>query len=342
MFTVPCPNCSGKSCEECGGSGELQIRETEFSRDKKRWDKLEDHIMESLYKDLPYKHIGVLLGRSEQSVRNRCWEKGWKKQVEDWTPLEIQELATWYAEHDGGRGELLLDELAVRLGRHKTNVCRKAKELGLTDSGRPFSETLLAIYKESCKGMWDRRAHPKGMLGKSHTPEAKKKMSETQTVVQNAIPEEDRKKRAIKGVATKVEKYGAGSVPTSNTFSRCKRGKRADLGDFFFRSSWEANYARYLNLLVQLGKIVKWEYEVDTFVFHGEIRGAISYLPDFKIWKIDGGYEYHEVKGWMNGPSVTKLKRMKKHYPEQTVVVVGAPEYKLIQKNFEKDLPNWE
>lgn len=342
MFTVPCPECKGESCEVCGGTGEIKVEEKPFSRDGKRWDKLEDHIMELLYKEFSYKQLGRLLGRSEASVRNRCYEKGWRKQAEDWTPLEVQELVDWYASHDTGRGELKLDDLAKKLGRLPSNVCRKARELGLTDSSRPMAESLLAAYREIWKGLWETRTHPKGMLGKKHTEVAKKQMSASQKVAQNSIPAEEKTARAKKAVATKIEKYGTASKVTENTFSRCRRGRREDLGSYFFRSSWEANYARYLNLLREQGKIEKWEYEVDTFVFHGEVRGAITYLPDFKVWFTAEKYEYHEVKGWMDGKSKTKLKRMAKHYPNEVVKVVGEAEYHLIEKTYSYLIPLWE
>lgn len=343
-FSIACPNCPGESCSQCNGAGVIRVdsAKPEFNRDKKRWTPLEDHILECLYRDSTHRQLGVLLGRGEASVRNRCHDKNWKKQVEDWTPAELQELTTWYAEHNTGRGDLELTEISLRLGRQRSNVCRKAKELGLTDSSRPFSETLLAAYKESCQGQWDRREHPKGMLGKTHSIESKKKMSVAQVIAQNEIPEE--KRRAIKGIATKVEQYGTGSPgsKSQNAYSCCKRGAREDLGEFFFRSSWEANYARYLNLLIERGLVERWEYEVDTFVFHGEVRGAISYLPDFKVWLTSDSYEYHEVKGWMDSRSKTKLKRMGKHYPNEKVIVIGQPEYKILEKEFANIIKNWE
>ncbi|MCV6900732.1 DUF1064 domain-containing protein, partial [Escherichia coli] len=88
----------------------------------------------------------------------------------------------------------------------------------------------------------------------------------------------------------------------------------------FFRSSWEANYARYLNWLIAQGEIAKWEFECQTFVFHGITRGVISYTPDFKVYSKDGSHEWHEVKGWMDAKSKAKLKRMAKFYPAEKVV----------------------
>jgi hypothetical protein len=319
----------------------IELSAIGFSREKKKWTPLEDHILECLYKELSYRQVGSLIGRAEGSVRNRCYEKGWRKQVEDWTPLEVQELITWYAEHNTGRGDLQLPLLATRLGRQESNVCRKARELGLTDNTRPFGDTLLAAFRESCKGVWDRWEHPRGMKGKSHTAASKKKMSDKQKEVQGSFSEEKVAQRVQKARDTRALNP-APSAPTANTYSRCKRGRREDLGNFFFRSSWEANYARYLNLLVAQKVIASWEYEVDTFVFHGETRGAISYLPDFKVWSHEGTHEYHEVKGWMDGKSKTKLKRMQKHYPNEKVVVIGQKEYRELERRIASHLPNWE
>ena len=314
------------------------------SRGKKHWTDVEDRVLESLYMDMPHRQIALILGRGEGAVRNRCYEKGWRKQAEDWTTSEIHELLAWYLSQGNGKHELNLDEISTRLGRHKTNVCRKARELGLTDRSRPVGEAFMDAFRESHKGMWDRHEHPRGMLGKNHTEEAKAAMSASQKVVQGVIPKKKRRERALKAVATKIEKYGTGNpgiLMNSNAYSRCKGGRREDIGDFYFRSAWEANYARYLNLLISYGKIARWEYEPDTFVFEGETRGAISYLPDFKVWAHDGSFAYHEVKGWMDGRSKTKLKRMKKHYPHVKIIVIGEREYKKISE-YARLIPGWE
>src|SRR4051812_46374772 len=69
-----------------------------------------------------------------------------------------------------------------------------------------------------------------------------------------------------------------------------------------------------------------WEYEPDTFWFEKIKRGVRSYLPDF----IDmNGTSYHEVKGWMDPKSVTKIKRMA-NYPAVKLVVITGKEYKSV------------
>lgn len=119
-------------------------------------------------------------------------------------------------------------------------------------------------------------------------------------------------------------------------------GKRQDLDGLYVRSAWEANYARYLNWLVQIGEIRDWEYEPDTFEFHRIKKGTRFYTPDFKITNNDGSIEYHEVKGWMNQKSRTQLKRMAKYYPGVPVRVIDADAYKALERDVSNFILFWE
>jgi hypothetical protein len=123
---------------------------------------------------------------------------------------------------------------------------------------------------------------------------------------------------------------------------RGRGGKREDLGGLFVRSSWEANYARYLNWLLSLGEIRAWEYEPDTFEFTKIKRGSRFYTPDFKVTTPDGYIEYHEVKGWMDQESATKLKRMRKYYPAVVVHLIDKDVYSAIARKVKGFIPNWE
>jgi hypothetical protein len=124
--------------------------------------------------------------------------------------------------------------------------------------------------------------------------------------------------------------------------SRANGGKRADLGDRYFRSSWEANWARYLNWLVSLGEIVEWSYEPETFEFGGIKRGARFYTPDFCITEKSGEILYHEVKGWMDPRSATKLARMGRYHPNVRIIVVDRKAYQSVARKIGKALPGWE
>ena len=115
-----------------------------------------------------------------------------------------------------------------------------------------------------------------------------------------------------------------------------KGGKRADLGGVYFRSAWEANIARYFNLMR-----IKWEYEPMEFKFEKISRGCTTYKPDFflpetKTWV--------EVKGYMDQRSRTKLDRFKRYYPEEAknLILIDGTEYRRIQRDFKNRIEGWE
>ena len=116
----------------------------------------------------------------------------------------------------------------------------------------------------------------------------------------------------------------------------------------YARSKWEKNYARYLQFLKENGGIDDWEHEPDTFWFDGIKRGVTSYLPDFKVFGPDRDEDglfvvrYHEVKGYMDGKSKTKLKRMAKYHPEVEMILVDGPAYKALAKLMKPVLADWE
>lgn len=133
---------------------------------------------------------------------------------------------------------------------------------------------------------------------------------------------------------------------------RTNIGKRKDLGKFF-RSSWEANLARYLRSLN-----VGYEYEPKVFTFEGVKHGTVSYCPDFRT--VDG--QWIECKGFLDGKSKTQIRRFKKQYPEEfkkLMAVVGSPStaaakffvsmgvpifahYNQLNKACKDTIPNWE
>jgi hypothetical protein len=109
-------------------------------------------------------------------------------------------------------------------------------------------------------------------------------------------------------------------------------------GDHYFRSKWEANYALYLDFLIKQEQIKNWEYEADVFMFEEIKLGTRSYRPDFKVFTNDGLFEYHEVKGYMDSKSKTKLKRMAKYYPEVKLILIDTPVYNNIKRHIGKIL----
>ena len=118
-------------------------------------------------------------------------------------------------------------------------------------------------------------------------------------------------------------------------------GRASDLGNRYFRSRMERNYARYLERCVSLHQIDKWEYEPDTFWFEPIKRGVRSYTPDFKVFKGQSVW-YIEVKGYLDMKAKTKQKRMAKYHPSVRVVLVDMSEYHVIEGCYSQFIPGWE
>lgn len=136
------------------------------------------------------------------------------------------------------------------------------------------------------------------------------------------------------------EKHPQFKYPEKYANKRCKGGFRKDLG-IYVRSTWEANYSRYLNFLVNQNQIKYWEYEPKTFYFEKIKRGSRSYTPDFRITNIDGSHYWVEVKGYMNSESATKIKRFKKYFPEEKFILVDKEWFKA-NKKMRLLIPDWE
>lgn len=180
--------------------------------------------------------------------------------------------------------------------------------------------------------------HPKGFKGKKHSKDSKDKMSDASKKMwanKNHKVNSDKHRQMLSDRASKQQQKGM----LKNRYSNSKKGTYNINGkDIFFRSMWEANYALYLDFLIQQKQIKKWEFEPETFWFEKIKRGVRSYKPDFKVWIIDDIIEYHEVKGWMDSKSKTKLNRMRIYYPEIKMVLVDSKVYKQLQSKLGKVL----
>jgi hypothetical protein len=128
----------------------------------------------------------------------------------------------------------------------------------------------------------------------------------------------------------------------ADRYNTAQRGRRADLGNIYFDSRANANYARYLEWLRQRGEIDAWEFEPERFVFEKILTGTRVYTPDFKVWPALESPYFVEVKPWMDPKSKTKLKRMAKYFPDVRVVVVGREELRELDRKLGKTIPGWE
>lgn len=141
-----------------------------------------------------------------------------------------------------------------------------------------------------------------------------------------------------RGRKTKLKKYGK-LVNNNREKATWKCGWRNIGGaKIYFRSRWEANYARYLQLLKEKGIIVEWMHEPKTFLF----KDGRSFLPDFEVIKFNGYIEYHEVKGWNDERSKHHFESMINEYPKECLVIIFAKDYNEIKKKYSKLIPEWE
>lgn len=244
------------------------------------WTAEEDAFLRANYATTMHKDIGAALGKGEAAVRNRCWRLRLAKGNRPWSDDEDKALRSIYQEAAGR--ELVLDQVARRMGRARWGVAMRASRLGLSEVGRP--PTLQAVVKLM--------RNPNSFRGN--------------------LP---------------------GRMQTVGGF-------REDIG-IYVRSRWEANYARYLNWLVEHGEIRSWEYEADTFEFPVK-RGNRFYTPDFKVTENNGLVVYHEVKGYMTDASRVKLSRMARYYPQHKVLVIGGATMADIRRKIGGMIPNWE
>jgi hypothetical protein len=315
------------------------------------WSPEEDRFLLEHHGAMQIKEIAEALGRTRASVRGRITVKGIGKK-ERWTPEQEALLIDLY-EKAGGAGFLGLTDFARSIGKCKTNVCRKARELGLpTSRTRPLVENpkgprapmyaneadLSAARSRNAREMIKKNGHPKGMLGKRHTLETKVKLSETSLKRWRLLPEEERMAHI-----ERLARHSRESGPPKIARGTWLAGWRAIGGkECYFRSRWESNYARYLEWLKEKGEIAEWEYEPVTFWFEKIKRGVRSYKPDFRVWANDGSHSYHEVKGWMDSRSKTTLKRMAKYHPKEVVVLIDTKAYRALRRDVMHLIPGWE
>ncbi len=315
----------------------------------KRWSKEEiDYLSENVGKKT-HEEIGESLGRTKKAVRNKCWRLGLVDTSNLWTDHEIELLKETYLSADE-EGFVDLVKISKMMNRDKSNVCRKAKELGLPTNQKrdkvKVKKVRLPKYateKErreaisaSMKKWHKENPHPRGMLGKTHSEEYCKRLSRMAKERWENMTPEKREQRMLRQRATKIKNGTLNPMKNQkNPYSRARGGKREDLNDRYFRSAWEANMARYYNFVN-----IKWEYEPRTFVFETIKRGSVSYTPDFYLPEED---RWVEVKGWMDAKSKTKLKRFKKYYPEEyaKLEIIGEKEYKEFAK-YKRLIENWE
>lgn len=285
----------------------------------------------------------VELGVSHSTVHRRLQKSGVMLKGSMFTEVERAAVRSYYTATPDA--EFDLKKLAALLGRRHTGLSRLANEMGLSRIGRSRRPDTTAKSAAGLSKRWIEQGHPRGMAGKTISDGARATIgakSKANWEIWRATGTGAMSEACRNAASDRGLKNGAALLSKGEAmYSRCASGRRDDLGANFWRSRWEANYARYLNWLVKAGQIEKWEYEPTTFWFEAIRRGVRSYKPDFLI--TEGGRTYFvEVKGWMDPKSKTKLKRMKKYHPTVEVRVVAQREYREIERKVGALIPGWE
>jgi hypothetical protein len=276
--------------------------------------------------------VGECLGLTGQTVHEHLTKWGEINKMNYFTKEDEQVLLDQY-EFYKSMGNLQV--LADKLGRTKQFIARKAGKLGLTQrsSGGGFFGDRKK-HGEKTKKWIAENGHPKGMKGKKHTNEFKIEQSERVKKMWDDPKSKVNSQEYRQKKSDYMTKWQNNRPNKGNNYSRTKKGWwEKDGRKYYMRSSWEFNYAYYLDFLVDNKEIKCWEYEVDTFWFEKIKRGVRSYTPDFKVTTNDGEIEYHEVKGWMDAKSKTKLNRMRIYHPNVKMVLIDEKRYKAIMKN---------
>lgn len=284
--------------------------------------------------------VGDELGMGGQSVQERLVKMGIPRNNPRFTENDMAFLKEFYEEYAStGR----LQELADVMERTKYFISRQARKVGLTTYKRDRSKYAnYEEYKKNCKGMWTKRPHPRGMLGKKHTEEMKERHSEISKRTQAEINADPEKRADISRRMMKT-KYQKGNAVNPRPQATWKCGWREIGGKRkYFRSRWEANYARYLEFLKVHGEIKEWDHECETFWFDGIKRGCMSYLPDFKVTLPNEKVEFHEVKGWMDDRSKTKINRMRIYHPGVILRIISQKWFSSNNRKLKGLIQDWE
>ena len=333
-----------------------------------KWNDKEIELLKKLYaENVSLDEIALKLNRTKNATRNKAHLLGISSN--GWTKDEEQYLIDNYKSYN-------LKELSEHFKRHKTNVCRKAKQLGIERTAKkkenpktfrnengtsvPIGWVRKMPYErkennsKAQKEYWENNPekrkelsewwknwhkeneHPKGMLGKNHSKEFSDKMSERVKEFWQNITVDELNARSEKQRETKIKNGTLNSHSKSS--NAYSRTKSGKREDLNNQFFRSAWEANVARFYNYTN--VKWEYEPKAFIFEGVKNGSVSYTPDFYLPEED---RWVEVKGWMDAKSKSKLKRFEKFYPEEfaKLEIIGRDAYKKLAV-FGRIIEHWE
>ncbi len=259
------------------------------------------------------------------------WERLKRLGIKDKDKWTVEQLVLLNKAYSVGRDEPVnLKGLVGIIGKSKSSISRKARELGLTSRSRIRTAQEREIMGEMRKEWLKHHPHPRGAYkgGKAI------RICPRCGIFFEVFP-------------SSPQIYCGRICATNHIQSNShqgysKTGTRDDLSGQYFRSSWEANYARYLNYLIRTtDEVISWQFEPEIFEFKNIKSGPRFYTPDFKVYFEDGHFEYHEVKGWDYPNGQQARKQFAKYYPKLKLVLrdkaffLSIKEQNLLIENWE-------
>jgi len=193
----------------------------------------------------------------------------------------------------------------------------------------PFTDEVRQKISESVKKLWANGTIPEKIKqtsiknhGEEHWSKTRRGREFASSLHKGRKPSDDARLKmsisASKRVRTKRETH----------YTSARGGTRHDLNDAYFRSCWEANFARILNYC---GK--SWEYEPTSFLLS---NGKI-YTPDFLCEGV-----YYELKGRMTKICEEKLSLLNQDHPDVKIELIDGAKYEDLKVRYKNLIPLWE
>lgn len=187
------------------------------------WTDEEKKLLIDNYESMSDKELRELLNKTDGQLRGMKSRLGLNSKTNYLTDEEKQTIINYYNSHPN---EIDLDELSKMINRQKTSICRFARKEGLTDNSRPLTNKSIDKLKEGLKRYQEteeyknnihkqqvrllqyyaNNEHPKGMLGKHHSEDTRKRMSESHIKLAANMSYEEKHAIAMKAIETRREK----------------------------------------------------------------------------------------------------------------------------------------
>ena len=209
----------------------------------------------------------------------------------------------------------------VQLGRKHTEEHRRKNseaQKGKKKHTEEFKQKMSKFKSEFRYSEESKRKISASLTGKIMSKETKLKISKGNT---GLVRSEEARLNVSRGVAKYRRETGGHSYGIF--------GKREDLNNQYFRSRWEANYARYLN-----SAGIAWKFEPKSFdTPYG------TYIPDFYLSQFD---VYVEVKSWEKKPSQFSKRGWLRENNVIILIEVWGDTYNNLCRIYQDVLEYWE